>query len=112
MVKGEVCFKEIPRSEAKSPEAQQDYLIYFCGLDCYSMQAPFFALVAVRRRNLSSLIEQTCERINLHRDSLRPDRKMNLEAVLKTAALGKFPLLAGCKPCRLQALFYLRSRRF
>ena len=34
MVKCEVCLKEIPRSEAKSPEAQ-DYLIYFCGLDCY-----------------------------------------------------------------------------
>jgi hypothetical protein len=34
MVKCEVCLKELPRSEAKSPEAQ-DYLIYFCGLDCY-----------------------------------------------------------------------------
>ena len=34
MVKRTVCLKEIPRSEAKSPEAQ-DYLIYFCGLDCY-----------------------------------------------------------------------------
>jgi len=34
MVKCEVCLKEIPRFEVKSPEAQ-DYLIYFCGLDCY-----------------------------------------------------------------------------
>jgi hypothetical protein len=34
MVKCTVCLKEIPRSEAKSPEGQ-DYLIYFCGLDCY-----------------------------------------------------------------------------
>jgi hypothetical protein len=34
MIKCEVCMKEIPRSEAKSPEAQ-DHLIYFCGLDCY-----------------------------------------------------------------------------
>lgn len=34
MIKCEVCLKEIPRSEVKSPEAQ-DYLIYFCGLDCY-----------------------------------------------------------------------------
>jgi hypothetical protein len=34
MIKCEVCLKEIPRSEAKSPEGQ-DYLIYFCGLDCY-----------------------------------------------------------------------------
>jgi len=34
MVKCEVCLKEIPRSEAKGPEAE-DYVIHFCGLDCY-----------------------------------------------------------------------------
>ena len=34
MVKCEVCLKELPRSEAKGPEAE-DYVIYFCGLDCY-----------------------------------------------------------------------------
>jgi hypothetical protein len=27
--------KEIPKSEAKSPEAA-DYVIYFCGLECYA----------------------------------------------------------------------------
>jgi len=30
----EVCLKEIPASEASSEEAT-DYVIYFCGLDCY-----------------------------------------------------------------------------
>ena len=30
----EVCLKEIPRSEAKVSEAT-DYIVYFCGLDCY-----------------------------------------------------------------------------
>ena len=30
----EVCLKEIPVSEAKSPEAV-DYFIHFCGLECY-----------------------------------------------------------------------------
>lgn len=30
----QVCLKEIPASEAKSSEAQ-DYVIYFCGLECY-----------------------------------------------------------------------------
>ncbi len=30
----ETCMKEIPASEAKSEEAV-DYIIYFCGLDCY-----------------------------------------------------------------------------
>ena len=30
----EVCLKEIPLSEAKSEEAT-DYVVYFCGLDCY-----------------------------------------------------------------------------
>ena len=30
----EVCMKEIPASEARSEEAT-DYVIYFCGLDCY-----------------------------------------------------------------------------
>ena len=34
MVKCEVCLKETPHSEVKSPEAQ-GYLIYFCGFDCY-----------------------------------------------------------------------------
>ena len=30
----EICLKEIPRSEAKIEEAT-DYVLYFCGLDCY-----------------------------------------------------------------------------
>ena len=30
----EVCLKEVPRSEAKSEEAT-DYVLYFCGLECY-----------------------------------------------------------------------------
>ena len=30
----EVCLKEVPRSEATVPEAT-DYVVYFCGLDCY-----------------------------------------------------------------------------
>ncbi len=30
----EICLKEIPVSEAKSEEAT-DYVVYFCGLDCY-----------------------------------------------------------------------------
>lgn len=30
----EICLKEIPLSEAKNEEAS-DYVIYFCGLDCY-----------------------------------------------------------------------------
>ena len=30
----EICMKEIPVSEASSDEAT-DYVIYFCGLDCY-----------------------------------------------------------------------------
>ena len=30
----EICLKEIPRSEAKSEEAS-DYVLYFCGLNCY-----------------------------------------------------------------------------
>lgn len=30
----EVCFKEIPISEAKSGKAT-DYIVYYCGLDCY-----------------------------------------------------------------------------
>ncbi len=34
-VKCEVCMKEIPKSEAKSPEAS-DYVIHFCGLECYA----------------------------------------------------------------------------
>lgn len=31
----EVCNKEIPLSEARRFEAE-DYVAYFCGLDCYS----------------------------------------------------------------------------
>ncbi len=31
----EVCLKEIPVSEAKSDEAL-DYVVYFCGLECYA----------------------------------------------------------------------------
>ena len=31
----EVCLKEIPGSEAKRFETE-DYVAYFCGLDCYS----------------------------------------------------------------------------
>lgn len=34
----EVCLKEIPASEAKSAEAE-DYVLYFCGLDCYGRWA-------------------------------------------------------------------------
>jgi hypothetical protein len=30
----EVCLKEIPKSEAKSAEADE-YVMYFCGLECY-----------------------------------------------------------------------------
>jgi len=30
----EVCMKEVPRSEAKVEEAA-DYVVHFCGLDCY-----------------------------------------------------------------------------
>lgn len=30
----EVCLKEVPKSEAKIDEAS-DYVLYFCGLDCY-----------------------------------------------------------------------------
>ena len=30
----EVCFKEIPISEAVSVKAT-DYIVYYCGLDCY-----------------------------------------------------------------------------
>jgi len=34
LVKCEVCLKEIPKSGAQSAEAR-DYVVYFCGLDCY-----------------------------------------------------------------------------
>ncbi len=34
LVSCEVCMKEIPKSEAKVEEAS-DYVIYFCGLDCF-----------------------------------------------------------------------------
>lgn len=30
----EICLKEVPLSEAISPEAT-DYVAHFCGLDCY-----------------------------------------------------------------------------
>ncbi len=30
-----VCHREIPVSEAKSEEAV-DYVLYFCGMDCYA----------------------------------------------------------------------------
>jgi hypothetical protein len=33
-VECEVCLKEIPHSEAGVVEAN-DYVMYFCGLDCY-----------------------------------------------------------------------------
>ena len=34
-VRCEMCRKEVPASEAVVPEAQ-DYLMHFCGLDCYA----------------------------------------------------------------------------
>jgi uncharacterized protein (TIGR02246 family) len=30
----DICLKQVPASEAQSPEAS-DYVLYFCGLDCY-----------------------------------------------------------------------------
>ena len=30
----EICLKEVPISAALSPEAT-DYVVYFCGLECY-----------------------------------------------------------------------------
>jgi len=30
----DICLKEVPKSEAKMDEAS-DYVLYFCGLDCY-----------------------------------------------------------------------------
>lgn len=30
----EICLKEVPLTEAKVPELI-DYVVYFCGLDCY-----------------------------------------------------------------------------
>lgn len=30
----EICLKEVPKSEATVSEAT-DYVVYFCGLDCY-----------------------------------------------------------------------------
>lgn len=35
LVPCEVCLKEIPVSEARTAEAV-DYVLYFCGLDCYA----------------------------------------------------------------------------
>ena len=34
MVACEICLKQIPVSEAKSEEAS-DYVLYFCGIECY-----------------------------------------------------------------------------
>ncbi|WP_325500141.1 DUF3330 domain-containing protein [Ramlibacter sp.] len=34
LVSCEMCFREVPRSEAAVPEAT-DYVLYFCGLQCY-----------------------------------------------------------------------------
>jgi len=31
----EICLKEIPKSAARSTEVE-DYVYYFCGLDCYA----------------------------------------------------------------------------
>ena len=31
----EICLKEVPTSEATTPEAM-DYVAHFCGLECYS----------------------------------------------------------------------------
>lgn len=31
----EVCLKEIPASEAKKSAEAEDYVLYFCGLECY-----------------------------------------------------------------------------
>ena len=36
LVACEICIKEIPISEAKSEEAT-DYVMYFCGLECYAI---------------------------------------------------------------------------
>ena len=36
LISCEVCLKEIPISEAKNEEAS-DYVVYFCGLDCYQI---------------------------------------------------------------------------
>jgi hypothetical protein len=33
-VKCEICLKEIPSSEAHCAEVE-DYVLYFCGVDCY-----------------------------------------------------------------------------
>ena len=34
-VECQVCMKEVPISESKSEEAT-DYVLHFCGLECYS----------------------------------------------------------------------------
>lgn len=34
LVACEICRKEVPASEAKTPEAV-DYVVHFCGLECY-----------------------------------------------------------------------------
>lgn len=34
-VKCDICMKEVPASEAKNEEAE-DYVVHFCGLECYS----------------------------------------------------------------------------
>jgi hypothetical protein len=30
----EICMREVPKSEATTPEAT-DYVVHFCGLSCY-----------------------------------------------------------------------------
>lgn len=35
MVECEVCLKEVPLSAAKNEEVQ-DYVTYFCGIDCFA----------------------------------------------------------------------------
>ena len=34
LVACDVCLKEVPKSEAMSPEATE-YVMHFCGLECY-----------------------------------------------------------------------------
>lgn len=36
LVSCEICLKSIPISEAKNAEAE-DYVAYFCGLECYDV---------------------------------------------------------------------------
>lgn len=36
IVRCEICLKEVPRSEAITPETD-DYVAHFCGLECYEL---------------------------------------------------------------------------